>query len=98
MELTAAAERLKPFAEEILRQLETARRDAMNAAQTATETLLFASTHALALTFFPPWLRQLESREPLMMSVQLTADTMVGCERLMVDGKAQFLHNDDYKI
>ena len=97
VELTPAAERLKPFAEEILRQLETARRDAMNAAQTATETLLFASTHALALTFFPPWLRQLESREPLMMSVQLTADTMEGCERLMVDGKAQFLHDDEYK-
>lgn len=91
VELTAAAERLKPFAEEVLRQLETARRDAMNAAQAATEALLFASTHALALTFFPPWLRLLESREPLMMSVQLTADTMAGCERLMVDGKAQFL-------
>jgi DNA-binding transcriptional LysR family regulator len=91
VELTPAGERLKPFAEEILRQLETARRDAISAAEAATEALLFASTHALALTFFPPWLRKLESHEPLMTSVQLTADTMVGCEQLMIDGKAQFL-------
>jgi len=91
VELTPAGERFKPFAEEILRQLETARCDAMSAAQAAMETLLFASTHALALTFFPPWLRHVESIEPLMTSVQLTADTMVGCERLMVDGRAQFL-------
>jgi DNA-binding transcriptional LysR family regulator len=91
VELTPAGERLKPFAEEILRQLETARRDAMSAAQAATETLLFASTHALALTFFPPWLRNLENLDPLMTSVQLTADTMAGCERLMIEGRAQFL-------
>lgn len=89
--LTAAGERLKPFAEEILRQLETARREAASAAQDATETLLFASTHALSMTFFPPWLRRIENEEPLMTSVQLTADSMAGCERMMIDGKAQFL-------
>ncbi|MRW85357.1 LysR family transcriptional regulator [Pseudoduganella sp. FT26W] len=91
VQLTPAGERLKPFAEEILRQLETGRRDALNAAQTSTETLLFASTHALSLTFFPPWLRALESRQALMSSIQLTADSMQGCERLMIDGRAQFL-------
>ncbi|MBO9196062.1 LysR family transcriptional regulator [Rhizobium sp. 16-449-1b] len=89
--LTAAGERLKPFAEEVLRQLETGRRDAASAAQASTETLLFASTHALSMTFFPPWLRMIEKEEPLMTSVQLTADSMVGCERLMIDGRAQFL-------
>jgi LysR family transcriptional regulator, hypochlorite-specific transcription factor HypT len=88
VELTSAGERLKPFAEEVLRQLETGRRDALSAAHAATETLLFASTHALSLTFFPSWLRMLECEEPLMT---LTADNMVGCERLMVEGKAQFL-------
>ncbi|WP_379071925.1 LysR family transcriptional regulator [Mesorhizobium sp. UC22_110] len=91
IELTNAGERLKPFAEEILRQLETARRDAMSAAQAATETLVFASTHALSLTFFPPWLRRLESDEPLMASVQLIADSMVRCEQLMIEGRSQFL-------
>jgi DNA-binding transcriptional LysR family regulator len=91
IQLTPAGERLKPFAEEILRQLETGRRDAMSAAQVSTETLLFASTHALSLTFFPPWLRTLEQEAPLMSTIQLTADSMQGCERLMVDGLAQFL-------
>lgn len=91
VELTPAGERLKPFAEEVLRQLEAGRRDALSAAQAATETLLFASTHALSLTFFPPWLRQLENQKPIMTTVQLTADIMSGCERLMVDGRAQFL-------
>lgn len=89
--LTPAGERLKPFAEEVLRQLETGRRDALAAAQTSTETLLFASTHALSLTFFSPWLRALESEQALMSSIQLTADSMEGCEQLMIDGAAQFL-------
>lgn len=91
VQLTPAGDRLKPFAEEILRQLETGRRDAMSAAQASTETLLFASTHSLSLTFFPPWLRALESQQALMSSIQLTADSMQGCERLMIDGLAQFL-------
>jgi DNA-binding transcriptional LysR family regulator len=91
VQLTPAGERLKPFAEEVLRQLETGRRDAMSAVQSSTETLLFATTHALSLTFFPPWLRTLEQEEPLMSSIQLTADSMQSCERLMVDGLAQFL-------
>jgi DNA-binding transcriptional LysR family regulator len=91
VQLTPAGERLKPFAEEILRQLETGRRDALSAAQASTETLLFASTHSLSLTFFPPWLRALESEQALMSSIQLTADSMQGCERLMIDGLAQFL-------
>lgn len=89
--LTAAGERLRPFAEEVLRQLETGRRDAAGAAEAATETLLFASTHALSLTFFPPWLRLLEKEQPLMTSIQLTAASMAGCERIMIEGHAQFL-------
>lgn len=89
--LTAAGERFTPFAEEILRQLETGRRDALGAAQASVETLRFASTQALSMTFFPPWLRALEARQPLASPIQLTADTMQGCERLMIDGEAQFL-------
>ena len=90
-ELTPAGERLKPFAEEVLRQLEIGRKDALAAALASTETLLFASTHALSLTFFPPWLRSLESEQTLMASIQLTAESMERCEKLMIDGAAQFL-------
>jgi len=89
--LTPAGERLRPFAEEVLRQLETGRKDALAAAQMSTETLLFASTHALSLTFFSPWLRAVEREQALVSSIRLTADSMEGCERLMIDGAVQFL-------
>jgi DNA-binding transcriptional LysR family regulator len=89
--LTPAGERLRPFAEEILRQLEAARTDALSAAQAATERLVFASTHALSLTFFPTLLRGLEAVEPLLTSVQMIADSMMRCEQLMIEGRCQFL-------
>jgi len=91
MVLTPAGARFRPFAEEILRQLAAGRMDALAAVQNSTETLLFASTHALSLTFFSPWLRALESEQALMSSIRLTADSMEGCERPMIDGAAQFL-------
>ena len=91
VQLTPAGERLQPFAEEVLRQLETGRQDALSAAQAVTEKLLFASTHALSLSFFPPWLRTLEREQPLMSTIQWTADSMQACERLMIDGAVQFL-------
>lgn len=89
--LTSAGERFRPFAEEVVRQLESGRTDALAAAHNSTETLLFASTHALSLTFFSPWLRALESEQALVSSIRLTADSMEGCERLMIDGAVQFL-------
>lgn len=89
--LTPAGTQFKPYAEEVLRQLDTGRREAVSAAQVSTETLRFVATHALSLTFFPPWLRSLEHAAPLMAAIQLTADSMAGCETLMIDGRAQFL-------
>ncbi|MDR6291840.1 DNA-binding transcriptional LysR family regulator [Inquilinus ginsengisoli] len=94
--LTPAGERFRPAAEEMLRRLQIGRQDALSAAQAGSETLRFAATHALALTFFPAWLRALEAAAPTTMTVQLTADTMVACERLMVEGRAQFLLCHDH--
>jgi LysR family transcriptional regulator, hypochlorite-specific transcription factor HypT len=89
--LTPAGERFRPVAEEMLRRLQTGRQDALGAAQAATETLRFASTHVLSLTFFPAWLRLLETAAPMTSTVQLTADNMVACEKIMLEGRAQFL-------
>lgn len=89
--LTEAGERFRSVAEEALRRLELGREEARAVAKTTSETLRFASTHVLSLTFFPAWLRSLESAQPMSARVELTADNMVGCERLMVEGKAQFL-------
>lgn len=89
--LTAAGERFRPVAEEMLRRLQAGRQDALGAAQAASETLRFAATHVLSLTFFPAWLRLLEAAAPMTSTVQLTADNMMACEKIMLEGRAQFL-------
>lgn len=89
--VTAAGERFRSVAEETLRRLYVGREDAKEAAQELAETLKFASTHALSLTFFPEWLRSVEECAPLEAPVRLVADTMAACERIMLQGGAQFL-------
>lgn len=89
--LTAAGERFRTVAEETLRRLQLGREEARAVAKASSETLRFAATHVLSLTFFPAWLRSLESTQPMTATVELTADNMVACERLMVEGRAQFL-------
>lgn len=89
--LTEAGERFRASTEETLRRLQLGREEARAAAKAASETLRFASTHVLSLTFFPSWLRALEADEPSTATVELIADHMVACERLMIEGRAQFL-------
>jgi len=91
LRLTPAGERFRLVAEETLRRLQSGREEARAAAQSASETLRFASTHILSLTYFPGWLRALESVEPTLGTIELTADNMVACERLMIEGRAHFL-------
>lgn len=91
MRLTPAGESFRAVAEATLRRLELGREEARAIAKASSETLRFASTHVLSLTFFPFWLRQLEADAPSSVTVELTADHMVACEQLMVDGAAQFL-------
>lgn len=88
--LTPAGERFRTVAEETLRRLRAGRDEVRMIAETSSGTLRFASTHVLSLTFFPSWLRRIELDHP-NATVELTADNMVACERLMVEGRAQFL-------
>jgi len=89
--LTAAGERFRSVAEETLRRLQLGREEARAVAKASSETWRFASTHVLSLTFFPAWLRTLEASQPMTATVELTADNMTACERLMIEGRAQFL-------
>jgi len=89
--LTPAGERFRPVAEEALRRLYLGREEVREAARASVDTLRFASTHALSLTFFPKWLRGLESRIPGGAALRLMVDNMAACERLMLLGQAQFL-------
>lgn len=89
LKLTPAGEKFRPVAEESLRRLYQGRQEALDAGSAAL-SLRFASTHALSLTFFPAWLRQVEATLETS-TVRLLADNMQGCERSMLQGQAQFL-------
>ncbi|MFC5066498.1 LysR family transcriptional regulator [Flaviflagellibacter deserti] len=71
-----------------MRQLQQGRLEAVQAQDNAP--IRFASTHALSLTFFPRWFGEVSgviSSTP----INLVADNMVACERLMLEGGAHFL-------
>ncbi|WAJ30628.1 LysR substrate-binding domain-containing protein [Antarcticirhabdus aurantiaca] len=89
MRLTPAGEAMLACAQDVSRRLERGRREASDAAREVA-TLRFCATHALSLTFFPRWLRGLQPRG-FAMPVQLSVDNMAGCERLMREGRADFL-------
>lgn len=93
--LTPAGEHFRGVAEDSLRRLRLGLAETRAAADAASDTLRFAATHVLSLTFFPPWLRGLERNSPLAAGVELIADTMAACEQKMVAGRVQFLlcHN-----
>lgn len=91
VELTPAGESFRHAAEDVLRRLEVGRSVAREEAGAGAEPLRFAATNALALTFFPGWLRALEQRLAFVANIQLVANHMAACERLMLQGQAQFL-------
>ncbi|TNE67967.1 MAG: LysR family transcriptional regulator [Alphaproteobacteria bacterium] len=91
MRLTPSGESFRTVAEQTVRHLKIGRDEARSIAKVSSETLRFASTHALSLTFFPNWLRKLEKNEPTNATIELTADHMMACEKLMIEGRAQFL-------
>ena len=94
LRLTPAGERFRVVAEEALRRLQFGREEARATAKASSETLRFASTHVLSLTFFPAWLRRLEAEEPTSVTVELTADNMAACERLGADFRSIQLGED----
>ncbi|HVZ14580.1 MAG TPA: LysR family transcriptional regulator [Bauldia sp.] len=89
--LTPAGKHFRLVAEEALRRLYLGREEVREVMDSAAGTLRFASTHVLSLTFFPSWLRRIEARSGLNAAVRLVADNMAACERIMLQGQAQFL-------
>ncbi|MBP0579400.1 LysR family transcriptional regulator [Labrys sp. LIt4] len=94
--LTPAGERFRPVAEETLRRLYQGREAAREAARITAETVRFASTQTLSVSFFPNWLRTVESFESVQGTIQLTAAHMAACEQMMLRGEAQFLLCHDH--
>ncbi|ACT59218.1 LysR family transcriptional regulator [Hirschia baltica] len=91
MKLTPSGESFTIVAEQVIRSLEAGRNEACAIERASIETVHFAATHALSLTFFPTWLRKLEKDEPASTTLKLTADHMLACEKLMQEGRSQFL-------
>jgi len=89
--LTPAGSRFVEIADATIRNLELGRRELQEIAGLSLSGLRFVATHALSLTFFPGWIRDIQSRATKEMSVQLTADNMAAAERIMLQGGAQFL-------
>jgi DNA-binding transcriptional LysR family regulator len=88
--LTAAGEQFRPGADELIRRINQLRRESREAGGKEIATLRFAATHALSFTFFPQWMREMESRATLG-SIRLISDSMQACEELLLHGQAQFL-------
>jgi DNA-binding transcriptional LysR family regulator len=88
--LTEAGLAFRPVVEEVTRRLALGRNQAREIGEAQTSGLRFAATHALSVTFFPPWLRALEAERHLG-PVTLIANHMVACERYMLEGLADFL-------
>ena len=88
--LTEAGRRLLPWAETLRRQVDEARRTRELRCQHPVEPLRIAATHSLSLTFFSEWITAIGG--PLSLGpVQLASESLAGCERLMGEGRAQFV-------
>jgi LysR family transcriptional regulator, hypochlorite-specific transcription factor HypT len=88
--LTEAGRRFLPWAETLRRQLEEARSDVGAGLKAPVKPLRIAATHSLSLTFFSEWIKAVGGRLSLG-PVQLSSESLAGCERLMGDGRATFL-------
>ncbi|MCP3442164.1 LysR family transcriptional regulator [Bradyrhizobium sp. CCGUVB14] len=89
--LTPAGDAFRLTAEDIIRRLSAGRLEAQELARGASDVLKFASTNALSLTFFPDWLRQVEATLSFVPNVQLVANHMEACERMLLAGEVHFL-------
>jgi LysR family transcriptional regulator, hypochlorite-specific transcription factor HypT len=88
--LTEAGAAFRVVTEDVLRRLALGRDEAREIGASQTRMIRFAATQALAVTFFPTWLHSFEEQEEFG-TISLIADTMAACERLMLEGRADFL-------
>lgn len=88
--LTAAGHTFEPFARDLSRDIDRARRAARSAGEEHTASLAIAATHALSFTFFPRWITRHLGLDALG-TLNLVSDSMEGCERTLLAGEVQFL-------
>lgn len=89
LSLTPAGEIMLDVAKDVTRRLERARGE-LEQLRVRSATLTFAATHALSFNFFPEWVKQIGG-DALAVPMRLLSDNMNECEKLMIEGRAQFL-------
>ncbi|MGM4910666.1 LysR family transcriptional regulator [Rhizobium sp. 768_B6_N1_8] len=95
LKLTPAGEAMLEAANDIAARLERVFSD-LEQMRAATSTVTFAATHALSFIFFPGWIQAL-GHEASTMPIRLLSDNMNECERIMTEGRAQFLLCHDHQ-
>jgi DNA-binding transcriptional LysR family regulator len=88
--LTKEGEAFRDAAEQAVRDLMRARDDARTTRRHAENTILFAATHSIALSFFPEWLKRVE-RQVGTIDAQMVADNMHNCVQNLTEGVCDFL-------
>ena len=88
--LTPSGERFRPVAEEVLRRLYQGRDDARQVNDVTANTIRFAATHSLSLTFFPGWLQSIEARSHVF-STRLDSNQFSDCIQSLLRGDCHFM-------
>lgn len=91
VELTPAGIEFQPIAEDIMRRVVSGRELVREVAQVSASSLRFVCTNVLSHNFFPAWLQRVEEGASSQTNISLVTDNMADCERLMLQGQAQFL-------
>ncbi|PWC10039.1 LysR family transcriptional regulator [Brenneria roseae subsp. americana] len=88
--LTRAGEVFCKQAPDLIRALYAVRSETLDIAGQGQPDIVFSATHALSFSFFPALLRRNE-KIARFGSFRLLSDSMSACERLLIQGEAQFL-------
>ncbi|SQI36082.1 Quorum-sensing regulator protein D [Leminorella richardii] len=90
VQLTEAGRLFCKQAPDLLRELYALRDEAREAAGKGQPGVVFCATHALSFTFFPELMRRNDSIARFG-AFRLLSDTMRACEKMLIQGEAQFL-------
>jgi DNA-binding transcriptional LysR family regulator len=88
--LTAAGDKFRPVAEEVLRRLYQIREDIRRMDKAAASTLTFAATHSISLSFFPRWIRSMEERAGVLIT-RLDSNHAEECVHSLLKGHCHFM-------
>lgn len=88
--LTAAGEWFRDAAQDLMARVNQIPGEAKAVAESHSNTLRFAATHALSFTFLTSWLHGLESRTTVG-PIFLVSDVLARCEALLLESQVQFV-------